>query len=253
MVDQRGNGCSKIVGIGCLVSGIVLIIVVIATTYVVHKQGGFKAIFRKVGASAMMHVCEKMIEAAPLTKAEKEEALKPLKEFTDKISAGKVSMEQIDRFMKNFGNGPLPHICIALIFEKKYIDGGGYPASKKAEAELTVNRFIHAMENHELDPEYRKKIYDIIMVKTGKKIDKTGKEILNRKEVGLRNDLSSKEVNKTLELMKEVADNAKIPSEKQPLHLGKLIQDAIDRAMETKKMETTEAPAPVAAPATPEK
>jgi hypothetical protein len=212
----RKIGCMQMLGIGCA-GALVLAFVVGVVLY--YKAGDW---LRAGGAAIANLAATEVMDEFEIPKAERDAAMVPIREFTEKVKNNEVSPEQIGQVMKTFAEGPAFAAIAARGFEAKYLKKSGLTDDEKAEGKKTLTRFAHGISSGAVSPLALDGVKDIVT---------TPKKGGNKDEFELKETLTDEEVRKALAHMKSHADRAEVEDREFKVDLAKEIRASIEKGM----------------------
>jgi predicted negative regulator of RcsB-dependent stress response len=121
---------------GCLIVFIVMLVLgVIAAWWIWNNAAS-------LAASAGSTVAKEAINQTDLPQAEKDEIFVQIDRLADAGREGKLTLQQLSTFFQEFSRSPLMTTLAMSMVDKKYIEPSGLNDEEKAEARVTVQRFM---------------------------------------------------------------------------------------------------------------
>ncbi len=215
--ERKGFGCLHAAGIGCLV---LVVIGVIAGVVVYYKAGSWARAAVAVGVEA---AAEKTMENLNLPQDEMNAAMEPIREFTQKIRDGEVTLEQALAVGEALAGGPALAAVMARGFEVKYLHPSDLPDDEKQAGHVAISRFVNGVSTDRIpDEKAKEKVKEIGDIVTVKTTDSAGKTTKQPKDA-----LTAEELRSCLKIMKDAADAAGVEQREFVVDLAAEIRKAI--------------------------
>jgi hypothetical protein len=209
----RGGNWVKGCLLGCLAAVVVsLVLGTLATIWVVRN-------FRGLAASTMSLGIKQGIDATDLPAEEKAQMKVEVDRGVELFREGRMSDEQAAMLVQKAVNSPLMTAMVTTAVEKKYLDPSGLSEEEKAEARMTLPRFIRGMIDEKID----RKSQDAAFQHVG---DKQPND-----QWKFREDLSDADLRAFLAEAKKAADDAEIPEQPQAVDPSDEVKRLIDEVM----------------------
>lgn len=209
LASARRGGALK----GCLIALIVVVFLLLALgAWVAFSWRGWAAGWMEEGT-------RQMIAQSELPQDQKDRINTKVKSIADEFRAGKLTLEDMGRVLKHIGESPLMQVWMVALAEQQYVGPSSLSAEEKADARLTLQRFVRGS--------FEKKI-------KGAEIDQVLDMISTRKPGGGREfkpALSPEELAAFLSLAKQKADAAGVPDEPYQVNIADELEKAIDSAL----------------------
>jgi hypothetical protein len=217
--EKQGLGCGAKVGIGC---GVLAVIGIVLGVVVYVKA---KDLARVAGAKGVEIVAEAMMDEAELAADEKAAAMEPVREFAQQIRDGKVTLEQAIAVGEALAKGPAFAAVLMRGFEAKYLAKSELPDEEKAEARVTISRFVHGVSTEMIPPSKAEEISNLVTYET------TGPG--GEKTTTLKESITTEELRSCIKVMKDAADGAGIEDTEFTFDIADEIRKAIEKGMAT--------------------
>jgi len=210
---KKKGGAGKVIGIGCLV---IILVLVIGGIIIVKNIG---KIGRAAGAKLATVAVEAVINESPLPAAEKQAIMKPIEGLVAEFKSGDLSVEQLGTILSKLAEGPLPGLIAMRTFEVLYIEESSLNDADKKAARVTVSRYAHGRATGKIEGAG---FEDVIWEQT---TDDEGDTTMSLKE-----ELTSQELQQCLTTMKTAADDAGIAEKEFPMDIGGAVERSIAEA-----------------------
>ncbi|MHC4198637.1 MAG: hypothetical protein ACYSU0_01400 [Planctomycetota bacterium] len=217
---QKGFGCLEAAGVGCLV---LIVLGLIAGVVVYFK---WESWVRSIAAGAGEIAADSMMDNLGIPADEKEAAMKPVREFAQRIRDGEVGLEQVGAIAEALAEGPALAAIMARGFEVKYLGPSDLPEEEKKAGHISISRFVQGVSTGKIPKEKAEQIGDICTVET---VDDDGDQ--TRK---LKDSITTEELKSCLGIMKDAADAAGIEDKEFKVDLAAEIRKAIETGMAKK-------------------
>jgi hypothetical protein len=221
VTDARSHtpsfGCAKIAGIGCAAMVVLAIVAGIVVYYKGHD------LLRAGGAAVANMAAVEMMDQFEIPAAERDAAMVPVREFTEKVKKGEVSTEQIGAVAKAFVEGPAFAAIAARGFDAKYMKKSSLGADEQAAGRTTLSRFAHGISSGAVPHAALEGLKDIVTV--------SGKGADGKDDVDLKDALTDDEVRAALAHMKSSADGGGVEQREFAIDLPAEIRSSIKKGM----------------------
>lgn len=198
---------------GCLIVFVVVLVLgTIAGIWIWRKLPEWGADFASQGA-------KQAISETDLPEEEKAEISVQIDRLADAARARKLSMSQLGEFFQNFVQSPLMTTLAMSMIDKKYIEPSGLTDDEKAEARITVQRFMRGAIDQKISEA---------------DIEKAMSPVSTRKPDGtteLKNKVTDDELKAFLATAKEQADAAEIPEEVEAVDPSDEFKRLVDKTL----------------------
>lgn len=181
--------------LGCLGAVVVLLIVGVVATIWVSRN------WRNLAASTMSTGLKQGIDATELPAQEKAQIKAEIDRGADLFATGRISGAQATKLIQKAVESPLMTTIIASAAEKKYIDVSGLGDQEKAEANVTLQRFLRGAFDEKIN---RASIDAALAHVADKRADNNWR---------FREKVSDAELRSFLADARKAADEAKIPEQ----------------------------------------
>jgi hypothetical protein len=213
--------------IGCLIVAVVGILLAVFAVYWIVQN------WRDVTSRFVSEGINQAIDVADLPQQEKDEIKVQVKRVTDAFRNNRMSQQQMSVLIQSLTESPILSIVAVTVAEKKYLDPSGLPDEEKAEAKITIQRFVGGAVQGTIDQN---------------SIDMTLQNIADWQEDGgwkLRERVTDAELRAFLAVAKTEADKANVPAEPVDFDPSDEIKRIVDKAMgELQVEEPLDAEAP---------
>ena len=217
--EKQGLGCGAKVGIGC---GVLAVIGIVLALVVVVKAKDWA---RTAGAAVLEIAAEAMMDEFELPEDEKTAAMEPVREFAQQIRDGNVTLEQIAAVGEALTEGPAIAAVLMRGFEAKYLAKSELPDEEKAEARVTISRFVHGVSTESIPSGKVEEISGLVTYET---TGPGGETTHNLKE-----SITTEELRSCIKIMKDAADGAAIEEKEFTFDVAEEIRKAIEKGMAT--------------------
>lgn len=220
---KTGCGCLGCF-LGCL--GVVLVLAILGAIggyFVVQKIPDFTR-----------QTIAKAIDESDLKPEDKQMVMQQVDRLVEGYKDGKVDLQKLRKFAKDFVQSPLMDLLIAFGAKVKYIEKSGLTPEEKAEAERTLHRVARGVIEEKISQE---------------KLDIALNHISN--EVGqsrqFKEEVTDEELRAFLNECKRLADEAMVPDEDLEVDIGgelkKLVDKTLGEAQDANQPTDTDQPA----------
>ncbi len=210
-VRQRNwmTGCM----LGCL--AVIVLLLVLGTVATVWISRNWRTWF-SAGASQAVG---QAIDASELPVEEKDQIKVEADRFFAAFREGRVSTEQFGELVQKFMESPLMTTLVASAAEKKYLDNSGLSDEEKADARVTLQRFLRGAIDEKIDRQ---------------SIDVALGHVADKQPDGnwrFRDKVSDEELRAFLAEAKKAADDAQIPEQPEEFDPSDEVKRIIDESM----------------------
>jgi len=199
--------------IGCLVTVVVLLLVgTIATIWISRNWRGWAANVASQGIN-------QGIDSSGLPAEEKNQIKVEVNRVIVEFREGRMTNEQVARLMQNLVESPLMTTLAAAAVEAKYLNNSGLSAEEKADAKVTLQRFLRG----DMDKKISKESADVALSKIG-----------DRQPDGnyrVRENLTDAEIRAFIAAAKKAADDAQVAEQPEQFDPSDEVKRIIDQAM----------------------
>lgn len=218
---------------GCLIVAVVIAVLgIIAIVWISRNWRDWASSF---GADAL----KQTIQQTDLPQEEVNDINVQIDRVAEAFRAGDLSAEQMGAFFENFVKSPLMTTIAMAMVDKKYIEPSGLSDEEKAEARVTVQRFMRGAIDQKISEA---------------DVDKAMEPVSTRKPDGgmeLKDKVTDDELKAFLAAAKKDADAAEIPQQVEAVdpseEFKRLVDETLGNAAAAPALEN-EAPAEEAAP-----
>jgi hypothetical protein len=145
----RSNKWAKGCLLGCLAAVIVFFVVGAIAVFWVSRN--FRTWF-SAGASVLVN---QAVDESELPVEEKQQIKDHVKDFFAAYEEGRISNDQLGLLVQKFAESPLMTTFVASAVETKYLDKSGLSEEEKADARLTLQRFMRGVIDNKIDNQAR--------------------------------------------------------------------------------------------------
>jgi hypothetical protein len=131
--------------LGCL--AVVVVLLVLGTLATIWVTRNWRSLFSS-GATKVVH---QAIDATELPAEEKQQIKVEIDRFFAEFGEGRVSTDQMQQIVEKFAESPLLTALVASAVETKYLDKSALSDEEKAEARVTLQRFIRGAMDSKID------------------------------------------------------------------------------------------------------
>ena len=190
--------------IGCLVIGLIMV--------VLCGIGGFVA-YKQAPAMARTMVQPGMDESE-LPAEEKEAIMEQYDRVSDAFVAGDIGWEELAVLMEDLGQSPVMTSIILFGIEKKYLDQSGLSDEEREEAEQTLTRIMTGVMQDELTNDELQELLNPVL---------SGSD-----QPKLKDKLSDEELREFFAAAKALVDEKEIPFEESTANISDKIKEIVD-------------------------
>ena len=206
------SGCAK-VAIGCgIVSGILLILLVIAGVWVSQN-------LTRLGADIGTAMMTAVVKEADLPEDQEQRIIARINEVGDRFKRGEINSRQVENLLKSFMDGPLLPASTAIVVKKAYIDKSGLTEEEIAAAEIAVQRFARGAVEQSIPDSRRDAVLDRISTSRGPN---------NRQ---FKQKLTDDELRQFIEDATAAADEAGVPEDVPAINFADEFDKVVDEAI----------------------
>ena len=198
---------------GCLIAFVVmLVLAVIAGIYAYRK-------FPEWAAMGISEGAKQVINETDLPEEEKADITVQIDRLAEATRERKLSMAQLGEFFQNLVQSPLMTTMAMSMVDKKYIEPSGLTDEEKAEARVTVQRFMRGAIDQKISEA---------------EVEATMAPVSDRKPDGnmeLKEKVTDDELKAFLKAAKEQADAAEIPEEVETVDPSDEFKRIVDKTL----------------------
>ncbi len=202
--DGGKTGCVIVAG-GCLV---LLLITAGVGIYVAIN-------FDKLAADMMRAGIDQVVKQSDLPEEQKEQVMATVKEVVEDFKAGRIDVDQLERIFDEAE--PLIQTLAGVFAIQQYVKPSGLSDEEKAEAELTVRRFVNGTLQKKIPQEAFDQLQRYFISENGEPTSFETKK------------LTDDELREALSIAKEEADKANIPIDIPAPNIAEELKKAVDR------------------------
>jgi hypothetical protein len=209
----RGKNWLKGCLLGCLGAVVVLLIVGIVATIWISRN--WRTWFT-AGATEAVH---QAVDSSQLPAEEKNQIKSDIDRFFVAFREGQVSMEQFGQLVQKFVDSPLMTAFVASAVETKYLDASGLSDEEKAEAKVTLQRFLRGAIDNKINQQA---------------MDAALRHVADKQSDGnwqFREKVSDAEIREFLAEAKKAADEAQVPEQPEQFDPSDEVKRIIDETM----------------------
>lgn len=217
MPSHSRRGFLKYVAIGCLA----LIVLVGIAGFIAFRN------IHKLAAAAVESGFTALIESSPMPAVQKADLMEQVKALAQEVRDKKIGMEEFSKIMQEFSESPLLSLGMIGMAETKYFEGTTFTDEQKADAQLAFDRFLRGVVEEKIKSDQIKRVTDMVFTEKP-----NGQNELKT--------LTDEERQTLLATVKEIADEAAIPSEAFEPDFSKEFKKVIDRGLGRETVDETE-------------
>jgi hypothetical protein len=198
---------------GCLIMAVVCLLLAGVAAYWIAQH------WRDWTASFLSEGINQAIDVAELPKQEREEIKVQVERVTDAFRNERISQEQLRVLIEELTESPILATIAVTVAEKKYLDPSGLSDEEKAEARITIQRFVRGAVDGTIQRD---------------SIDLALQNIADWQENGswrLRDRVSDADLRAFVAVAKTKADEANVPAEPVEFDPSDEIKRIVDKAM----------------------
>jgi hypothetical protein len=199
--------------IGCLATVVVLLLLGTVATIWISRN------WRTWFSAGATQAVNQAIDSSELPAEEKQQIKAEVDRFFVGFREGRVSMEQFGQLVQEFAESPLVTTLVASAVETKYLNKSGLSDQEKADAKITLQRFLRGSIDNDID---RQSIDAALEHVADKQPDRNWK---------FRDKVTDDEIRDFLAEAKKAADEAQIPEQPQEFDPSDEVKRIIDEAM----------------------
>ncbi|MBF0410515.1 MAG: hypothetical protein HQM10_24430 [Candidatus Riflebacteria bacterium] len=219
MSGEKKSNWMTFLGIGCLV----IIVGGSIGGYLLYLK--IIAGMKEVAAVGIEQIVESGVTSMQLSEQEIKKLMVPVKNFTKKIRASEVSVENVANVGQALVKSPVFPALSSIMFENKYVKTSDIPEAHKQKSHVIVTRFVKGIIDEKIGRDEVANVSDILM----EEVTKNGKKIKTMKQ-----KLSNDDLYKCMRLMNTIANDAKIPDQAYEVDLAAELEKAISKGMAAK-------------------
>ena len=230
--DPSGRRPSWMKGclIGCLATVVVVLLLGTVATIWIYRNA------KDWAAAGISTVVKQGIDQSDLPPQEKDQIKVEIDRAANAFKSGQMSAEQAALLMQNLMESPLMTTLAAAAVEAKYLNKSGLSDEEKAEAKVTLQRFLRGS----IDQDISKKSSDAAI-----------SHIADRQPDGnyrIRDKFSDADLRAFLAEAKKAADEAQIPEQPQEFDPSDEVKRIIDEALMEPAPPDIDIPPPMKTP-----
>jgi hypothetical protein len=209
----KSNKWAKGCLLGCLAAVIVFLILGAIATFWVSRN------WREWIASGATVAVHQSIDDSQLPDEEKKQIKADADRFILGFREGRVSMEQFGLLVQKFAESPLMTTFVASAVETQYLGKSGLSDEEKADARITLQRFMRGVIDNKIDNQTR---------------DRALSNVADRQPDGnwqFRETVTDAEIRAFVTEAKKAADDAQIPPEPPEFDPSDEVKRIIDEVM----------------------
>jgi hypothetical protein len=198
--------------IGCLATVVILLLLgTIATIWISRN-------WRTWFSAGATQAVNQAIDSSELPPEEKNQIKVEVDRFFVDFREGRVSMEQFGKLAQEFAESPLMTTFVAAAIDTKYIKSSGLSDEEKADANITLQRFIRGSIDEKIDKS---------------QIDAAMAHVSTRQgdQWRLKEKVTDEELRAFLAEAKKAADEANVPEQPEEVDPSDEVKRIIDEAM----------------------
>jgi hypothetical protein len=199
--------------IGCLVMAVISLVVVGIVAYWVSQN--WRDWTSTVGAQGVMQA----VNASDLPQQEKREIEVQVDRVADAFRNERLSVDQMGTIIEKLTQSPLMSTIVVSTADAKYINRSGLNDEEKAQARVTLHRFVRGAVDGKIDEN---------------SVNETLEHIADRQQNGgwqLRDQVSDEQLRAFLDTAKTKADEAQVPDEPDEFDPSDEVKRIIDETM----------------------
>jgi hypothetical protein len=198
---------------GCLIAFVVILVLAIIAGVWAYRK------FPEWAAMGISEGAKQVINETDLPEEEKADISIQIDRLAEATRERKLSLAQMGEFLQNLMQSPLMTTLAMSVIDKKYITPSGLSDEEKAEAQVTVQRFMRgAIDQKISDAEMKKALAPVSTEKPDG-------------EVELKETVTDDELKAFLTAAKEQADAAGIPEEVEAVDPSDEFQRLVDKTL----------------------
>jgi hypothetical protein len=223
--------------LGCL--GVVIVLLILGTVATIFIARNWRGWF----ASSMSAGIKQGIDESDLPAEEKAQIKVEVDRGVELFRDGRMSGQQAALLVEKVMNSPLMTAIVTTAAEKNYLEPSGLSAEEKAEARVTLPRFVRGMIDNKIDQQARDAAFQHV-----------GERQPNN-QWQFRENISDADLRAFLAEAKRAADEAQVPEQPEAVDPSDEVKRIIDEAMMGMPVEPApplEIPPPAEEPPAPE-
>jgi len=206
------SGCA-IVGIGCGVSLLLLIIIGAAGAWWLKNN------IRQVGTDFAVSAMKDGLKELDVPEDQRARMHARIDEVGEKFKSGELDLDQVGKIGKAIAESPIMSAGMGLFFKRAYLQNSGLSDEEKEAAEVSVQRFARGVIDKDIPQEVSESCLDEISVK-----DADGKREFKEK-------VTDDELRSFLTAITKAADDAGVPADVPEINIADEFDKAIDQAL----------------------
>jgi len=198
---------------GCLIAFVVMLILGAIAAWWIYNNAASWA------ASAGSTIAKEAIQQTDLPEEEKADITVQIDRLAEAGKAGKLTIPQLTTFFQEFAQSPLLTTLAMSAIDKKYIGPSGLSDEEKAEARVTVQRFMRGAIDQKISEA---------------EVEAAMAPVSERKPNGnveLKDKVTDDELKAFLKAAKEQADAAEIPEEVETVDPSDEFKRLVDKTL----------------------
>ena len=230
--ESNSSSCLKVLGIGCLVSVVLLVLTVGVGFYFIKTRG------LDLAASAITAITDKMLSESQLTDAEKEGVRSEVSRLTTRLKAGEISIDHLKKLSDGLENSPLPGLLFLQAVATGKLVPAGIPTEEASSACLHAQRLQRAAVEGKISPQALHEVLQAIPREGKKSLSaekappESGLSESARDRTGdFKKEITAEDWRPVMALIKRMADDAGIPNEPYRLELTQEIRKLLDQVL----------------------
>jgi hypothetical protein len=230
--EPKSSSCLKMLGIGCVVLVVVLVIAIGTGVYFIKTKG------LELVSSAITSMTEKVLQESQLTDVEKEGVRGEISRLTMRMKAGEISLDHMRKLADGIQQGPLPTLFFLQGVATGNLIPPDIPTEEKTSARLNAQRLQRAAVEGKVTPQALQEVLKAIP-RDGNDSPKAEQEPPSwnlespRQEMTgpFKKEITPEDWRPVMTLIKKLADDAGIPNEPYQLELTQEIRKLLDEVL----------------------
>jgi hypothetical protein len=222
--EPKSSSCLKMLGIGCVVLVVVLVIAIGSGVYFLKTRG------LELVSSAITSMTESMLRESQLTDAEREGVRGEISRLTTRLKAGEISLDHVKKLADGIQKGPLP----TLLFLQGVATGNlvppDIPTEERTSARLNAQRLQRAAVEGKVTPQVLQEVLKAIPREQNDP-PKAEQEPPKWSLESPKKEITAEDWRPVMGLIKKLADDAGIPNEPYQLELTQEIRKLLDEVL----------------------
>lgn len=230
--ESKSSSCLKILGMGCLVMIVLIVLTVGIGGYYLKTQ------WRHWTARVITAVTDDMLSEFRLSESDREGVKAEIARFVTHLESGQISIDQIRKLVEEVRQGPLPGLLFLHGVAIGHLVPPDVPKEEIEQAQLDAQRLQRAAVEGKVSSQALQEIF--------KAIPREAKEPLpaereppgsdpsesNREQTGdFKKEITARDWRPVMSLIKKMADEAGIPNEPYHLNLTQEIRKLLDQVL----------------------